>query len=215
MSFARRSIHWTGDHGTMHARDDPRAHAPMTASDPRRTADAVDAAIARLTTSIAHVDDLSAPSRAVGVSRRDVAVGIAGHLDRATAVLHPHRTLDGRAPADPADDADLAKGDGVALAAAIDARRIRLAAVLDDALVDERPELADELEALLARVELAHVGLDADYDLHDLPPVSLAACARVSEAAARMQPPAPATPRSRPTARRRRGIPWPRGRRSS
>lgn len=187
------------------------------ATDPERLADAIDGALVRLAMSIERVDDFDAPSRALGTSRRIVLTTLAGHLDRVTAALHGPRLRGGRAPADPRDAAAIASGGRLAFAVAIGLRRQRFAEAFEHA--SERDidpgELRDDLDALLARVEIAHVSLDADYDLPDLPPLSLSACARVSEAAERLRAALPPDPRIRPTARRRPGIASPRGRRSS
>lgn len=192
---------------------EPAAHLA-----PRSTARALDAALERLAVSLEGLDDLDADARVLGETRRSVLTSLVGHLDRATAALHAHRTRDGRAPADPRDARLLATGDPLAVGGAIDRRRGRLAQALERALEhacpDDEADLVDELDALLARVELAHVALDHDYDLADLPAASVSACARVAAAFERLQSTLPPDPRIRPTARRRAGIPSPRGRRS-
>ncbi|SDH51030.1 DinB family protein [Agrococcus jejuensis] len=191
---------------------------PASQLAPRATADAVDAAIARLAITLERADDLDGDSRVLGASRRSVLTSLVGHLDRTTAALHAHRSRDGRAPADPRDARAIATGGPLALGTALGTRRGRLAEALEHALEhacpDDEADLVDELDALLARVELAHVALDHGYDLADLPPASVAACARVSAAFARLQSTLPPDPRIRPTARRRPGIASPRGRRS-
>lgn len=186
---------------------------------PRSTADAVDAAIVRLAMTLTRTVDLDAASRVLGETRRSLLETLVGHLDRTTAALHAHRRPGGRAPADPSDARTIATGDACTLGAALGTRRARLAEALEHALEhacpDDEADLVDELDAVLARIELAHVALDHDYDLADLPPASVAACARVSAAFDRLQAILPPAPRIRPTARRRPGIASPRGRRSS
>lgn len=187
---------------------------------PRSTADALDHAIARLATTVDaldELDDLDVAARVLGETRRTLVVTLVGHLDRVVAWLQLHGAPGDRARSDVRAASTLA-GRGEA-ADAVGVRRRRLAETLEHALErassDEEADLVDELDALLARVELAHVALDAGYELCDLPPASIAACARVSAAFAQLQSTLPPEPRIRPTARRRGGIPWPRGRRSS
>lgn len=188
---------------------------------PRRTADHLDSALVRLARTLEGIDDLALESRVLGSSRRDVAVAVLIHLDRVVATLHARRRRDGRPRVDPADARDVGCGDGAALGAATGLRRQRLAEALEQAIerLGDRGgawecDLVDELDALLARVELGHVSLDAGYDLADLPPASLAACERVSEAHDALRSTPPGAPRIRPTARRRPGIASPPGRRS-
>lgn len=188
---------------------------------PRSTADVLDVALARLATTIDaldDLDDLDVEARVLGQTRRSVLATLVGHLDRVVAWLQPHGARGGKARSEPADAWRIA-GRGGAADAALDVRRQRLAEALEHALEralpDDEADLVDELDALLARVELAHVALDAGYELCDLPTASIAACARVSAAFTQLQASSPPEPRLRPTARGRGGIPWPRGRPSS
>lgn len=187
---------------------------------PRSTAGALDHALARLATTIDALvehDDLDVEARVLGETRRTVIVTLVGHLDRVVVRLHLRGDRGDRVRTDPADASAVA-GHGEAAAAALGVRRQRLAEALahavERALPDEA-DLVDELDALLARVELAHVALDAGYELCDLPPASIAACARVSAAFSQLRSTLPAEPRIRSVVRRRGGMPWPRGRRSS
>lgn len=208
----------------LHVPDSSRppalGHVTAPLVDPRVLADALDAALARLAGSLDAAGDLDVAARAVGTTRRAVLEALVGHLDRACAAFSVHAARGGRAPADPTDATTLATGDGSALARAVGTRRCRLAEAFELALevlpageVADEVDFVDELDALLARVELAHVSLGVHYDLLDLPPASVAACARVSDAFERTR--LPGEPRIRPTARRRSGIASPRGRGSS
>ncbi|WP_344344778.1 hypothetical protein [Agrococcus versicolor] len=213
-------------------------------TDPSRLADAIDAALARLAASLRGLDDVDACSRAADRTRRQVVVRLASRLDAAARALAGRGVAGGAAvggtggggkddASDPAPDRDgiegasreaaaLADGDGGALAAAIEVLRRRVAEGVQHALAigtggcgSGSEALVDELDALLARVELGHVSLDAGYDLADLPATSLVACARVSRAFERLRPSVALGGGIRPSARRERGIRWPRGRRST
>ncbi len=203
------------------SRDRDRGRAGVVVTPPaeaRDVAEAIASALHRLagTLDALSCDDLAQPSRAIGTSRREAILGLVGRLDRTVAALH--RRSARRAPADPRDAARLARGDGALIAAAVADRRRRLGAavrrVLADVACDDLDDVRDELEALLARIELAHVALDARYCLGDLPPLSAAACTR-AQAHEPPQDEGHHRRRARAIARRRGGLSWPRGRRSS
>ena len=192
-------------------RDERRRDGGAARCPPRTTADAVDHALVRLATTIdalVELDDLDAGTRVPAVTRRSALRTLVGHVDRAVERLHPRG----------GDGDGLLAADGEVAASALGVRRQRLAEAfehaLERALPDDPTDLVDELDALLARVELAHVSLDVGYELSDLPPASIAACARVSAAFALLRS-TPAETSPGPTARGRGGIPWPRDRRSS
>ncbi|MFC7431849.1 MULTISPECIES: hypothetical protein [unclassified Agrococcus] len=185
--------------------------------DAHEVAEAIASALDRLARTLGTFgsDDLAQPSRIIGTTRREAVQALLGHVDRTVAALHRRRA--GRAPADPRDASRLACGDGGALADAVAARGPRVEAAarrLSDAASDERCDVRDDLEALLARVELAHVALDARYDLTDLPPVSATACAILTQGRERPQDDAEQRRRVRAIARRRGAVASPRGRRA-
>ncbi|QCR20449.1 hypothetical protein [Agrococcus sp. SGAir0287] len=174
---------------------------------------AIGAALDRLAATVRDLDDLDAPSRSSNASRRALLRGLATHLAHVTAALRSCHAPEAALTCTRTDE--VLEGPALAATLVERSRQLRAAVRRAPAPAVAGSALRDELDAALARIEICHVGLDAGYDLPDLPERSLDACARVTDAAAQLRDLLPPRPRIRPTARRGPGIASPPGRRSS